>query len=141
VKICDLGLSKRIEGTGGGSTTVKGTPGFLAPELVGFINTEPRKADPYAADVWCLGEMTFQMLCARPAFPSLGLLGSYHVGTATFPADNLRGVGASELAVAFITGAMVAEPRQRLTVHQAMEHNWLEITGSDDGVSDEIYAA
>src|SRR5262245_57726370 len=35
VKICDLGLSKRMEDIAG-STTVRGTPGFMPPESLGF---------------------------------------------------------------------------------------------------------
>ncbi|RYP42274.1 hypothetical protein DL767_000438 [Monosporascus sp. MG133] len=114
VKICDFGLSKRIEDAEGGSAAVKGTPGFLAPELLGFGGGDPRKSDPYAADIWCLGEMTFRLLTRKAAFPSLALLGNYVTGTVTSPTEALREVEASETVISFVKLARAAGPRDRV---------------------------
>lgn len=49
VKVCDLGLTKRIEDIAG-STTVRGTFDFMPLEMVGF-DGNPRSANPFFADM------------------------------------------------------------------------------------------
>ena len=56
VKIADFDISKRIENELGMSTTLKGTLGYIAPELHGFTE----KGSPYAVDIWAVGEIAFQ---------------------------------------------------------------------------------
>ncbi|KAI0482660.1 kinase-like domain-containing protein [Xylariaceae sp. FL0804] len=117
VKICDLGLSKRIEDVVGSTTTVKGTPGFLAPELYGFGGGNPRMADPYPVDIWCLGEMTFRMS-----------------GGTAFPSETLQSVGASDSLMTFILRTMAIEPSSRLTARQASDNPWLNMMKQDVNV-------
>ncbi|KAI3327642.1 kinase-like domain-containing protein [Xylariaceae sp. AK1471] len=118
VKICDMGLSKRIEGVGAGTTAVKGTPG---------------------TDIWCLGEMTFRMLCGEAAFLSNNDLHRYHQGTALFPKERLHEMGASGPAMSFITSAMLVEPRSRLETHQAFNHEWFEMSANNDPTPGHTY--
>ncbi|KAI1752059.1 kinase-like domain-containing protein [Xylaria castorea] len=132
VKICDMGLSKRIEGIGAGTTAVKGTPGFFAPEQLGLGDADPRMADPFKTDIWCLGEMSFRMLCGEAAFSSNDDLRRYHQGTAMFPKERLHDIGATGPAISFITSAMLAEPQSRLETNQAFDHKWFEINVTDD---------
>ncbi|KAF2968327.1 hypothetical protein GQX73_g5242 [Xylaria multiplex] len=109
VKICDMGLSKRIEGVGAVTTAVKGTPGFFAPEQLGLGGTDPKMVDPFKTDIWCLGEMTFRILCDEAAFPSHNDLREYYQGTTMFPRERLSKIG----------------PQSRLEAHQAFNHDWL----------------
>jgi serine/threonine protein kinase len=81
VKITDFGISKRIEDSLGAPSTVKGTPQFIAPELLGsFANSTGYVAvsvNPYAADMWALGEIAFQTLTKKPTFESFFQLLQY----------------------------------------------------------------
>ncbi|KAI1861843.1 hypothetical protein JX265_009346 [Neoarthrinium moseri] len=137
VKICDMGLSKRIEGVIGSSTTVKGTPGFLAPELLGFGDSDPKKADPYAVDIWCLGEMTYRMLCGKGTFASYGQVREYQLATRPFPVEPLYQIEASQASISFTTSAMKAEPRSRFDAHQAFNHDWLKMKFDEPQPSDQ----
>jgi len=40
------------------STALKGTLGYMTPELYGFTE----KGSPHAVDIWAVGEIAFQML-------------------------------------------------------------------------------
>ncbi|KAJ5371668.1 hypothetical protein N7517_003674 [Penicillium concentricum] len=55
VKIADFGISKRIEDDIGKSTTMKGTKGYIAPEVYKLIES----GTPYAVDIWAAGEVMF----------------------------------------------------------------------------------
>ncbi|KAJ2997854.1 hypothetical protein NUW58_g517 [Xylaria curta] len=113
VKICDMGLSKRIEEAGAATTAVKGTPGFFAPEQLGLGGTDPKMADPFKTDIWCLGEMTFQMLRGEAVFPSHDDLRRYYQGTIMFPKERLYKI------------------KSRPDAQQAFNHEWLMTVNND----------
>jgi serine/threonine protein kinase len=140
VKICDMGLSKRIEEVGGVTTTVKGTLGFFAPEQLGLGGADPRMTDPFRTDIWCLGEIAFRMLCGGAAFPSHENLRRYHQGTAGFPQERLYEIGASRHAMSFITSAMIVQPESRLETYQAFNHEWFEMNADNDPTASQTYA-
>ncbi|KAI1389424.1 kinase-like domain-containing protein [Hypoxylon trugodes] len=125
VKICDLGLSKRIEGEVE-STTAKGTPGFMPPELVPGFAADVRNTDPFKADIWCLGETTFYMFTCQTTFGNSQLkMFEYLRGSLQFPSQPLETVGASENAMDFLCLLMKARPSTRPTAAQANKHPWL----------------
>ncbi|KAI1736140.1 kinase-like domain-containing protein [Xylaria scruposa] len=134
VKIGDMGLSKRIEEVGAVTTSLKGTPGFFAPEQLGLGGINPKMADPFKSDIWCLGEMTFRMLCGEAVFLSDNDLRRYHQGTVAFPSQRLYEIEVSERAISFVASAMLAEPQSRLDAHQAFNHEWLGIVHNDSTV-------
>ncbi|KAH7163515.1 kinase-like domain-containing protein [Dactylonectria estremocensis] len=123
VKVCDLGLSRRTA-TVAGSTTVHGTPGFLPVEMTGFKG-DPKKANPYLADMWCFGETIFQMLTGAPAFTNLGDLFNYSNKTTPFPSDPLKVANVSEGAMDFVRSLMKADPNERFTAAKAQDHPWM----------------
>lgn len=118
-----MGLSKRIEDTGA-STSVRGTPGFMPPELHRFYGN-PGAADPFMVDMWCLGETAFQALTGRPVFKMLTDLGGYQSGTLSFPEDVLRRAQTGEAAIDFIHSLMRPRPWERLGALRAAEHPWV----------------
>ncbi|KAH7128893.1 kinase-like domain-containing protein [Dactylonectria macrodidyma] len=128
VVICDHGLSKRVEDNPAMTTLLRGTPMFMSPERHGFYDDiVPEKADPYATDMWCLGETTFQMLCDEPTFGSGDKLRQYARGLVDFPTDPLRKVKVDEQAIEFVTLVMLSHPAGRLTCFQAREHAWMKL--------------
>ena len=99
----------------------------MAPELKGVVVPEREQNTPngYAADIWALGEITYQMMTSRPSFTNLIILCSYVQNMQTFPLALLEKIGISASGQEFITSTMSASPENRLTASQALNHSWL----------------
>ncbi|KAF4985649.1 hypothetical protein FDECE_16413 [Fusarium decemcellulare] len=123
VKICDFGLSKRAEGFTA-TTTVRGTPEFMPPEVLGFSIGSGR-TDAFMVDMWCLGETIFQALTGRPVFETPADVGRYLEGGLLFPFQVLLRANASHGAVYFIMSLMRPWPRQRITSEAAIRDPWM----------------
>jgi serine/threonine protein kinase len=106
-------------------STVKGTLQFMAPELI-FTTTsnEPASINGYAADMWSLGEVAYQMLTKRPAFPLLDLL-QYVQGSRPFPSSILVQFNVSNHGQHFMSSTMLPAPDNRLNTEQAWNHDWI----------------
>ncbi|CAI4226363.1 unnamed protein product [Auanema sp. JU1783] len=94
IKICDFGLARSMR-TGGPPRTIVGTPGFMAPELLG--------GDSYdeAADVFSLGAAMYTMLTAEDP-PVKGKP----------PLNNICHLAAD------LINSMMAEESERITVRE-----------------------
>jgi hypothetical protein len=125
VVLGDLGLSRR-SGPSSGSTTIRGTPNFMAPETIGkpFLGRS-QDADACRADMWCLGETITCALTGHGTFSDNEHLLQYQTRRVDFPYDALEKSGASIGAIKFIYSLMEVEPVQRLTVAQALRHSWI----------------
>ncbi|KAM7195481.1 Protein kinase-like domain containing protein [Rhypophila sp. PSN 637] len=125
VKLCDFGLSKRQEGMDEAST-VRGTPSFMPPETLGFPFTgDPKKANPYSADLWCFGETLYRCHVGGATFEDKEQLYEYQRGNRLFPVEKLQQVRASGLATNFIHFLMLPNPAERLDTERARRHPWL----------------
>lgn len=111
-------------------STVKGTPQFMAPELLGLATLSPslssESTNQCAADMWSLGEIVFQMLTKKPAFPQRSQLILYIQGSHPFPNFLLTQCGVSSCGQDFILSAMQLSPDSRLKALQACNHEWME---------------
>jgi len=104
----------------------------MAPELHGFA-TKPNAAtgqakvaiDPFASDMWSLGEISYRMLTKRPAFPSLSNLFLYAQGSQDFPISVLSEYKVSTNGQQFILSTMQVSSSYRITASQAWKHEWL----------------
>ncbi|KAM5343262.1 hypothetical protein ACJ41O_014228 [Fusarium nematophilum] len=134
IKVCDFGLSKRTEDIASMATTVKGTPDFMPPELLGFHTGDPKGANVFMIDMWCLGETVFQALTGQPVFAMPAAVGRYHQGTLGFPLHVLHRANVSSTAAAFIQSLMRPHPWQRMTSEQAIRHPWMEDMALDAAV-------
>lgn len=133
VKLGDLGLTKRTE-TITGPSTVRATPGFVSPELLGFTGEEPKRADPFPSDIWGLAETVFQALTSQGTFDSYRQLMDYTAHRVSFPREALDEAEVSEAGVEFIRSLMSPLPLERLTADQALNHPWMVL--KDDAESD-----
>jgi serine/threonine protein kinase len=125
VVLADLGLSRR-PGDGSGTTTVRGTPGFMAPETIGHpFHGHPKNADPFGADMWCLGETISYALTGRGTFRDNEDLLQYQANPVTFPDERLREKGLSDDAIQFIRSLLNVQPAQRPTATQALKGSWI----------------
>lgn len=133
VKICDFGISKRVEGSTALRTMEVGTMGYMAPEVLGMFTLEDLQenqtevaAYTSAVDLWALGEITHKLLTQKATFLSPNQRGNYVTMGTQFPTNELESVGASTHCILFIQQTMAASPRKRLTADEAAGHEWLE---------------
>lgn len=105
------------------STTLRGTTGFIAPELYGFVNP----GSPYSTDIWSFGEIIFQMLTKKPVFKPICQLSSYIRHPETFPSTALSDAGVSASGIDFIQSLMKPKPDDRLTTEAALGHMWTQL--------------
>ncbi|KAI1179947.1 kinase-like domain-containing protein [Nemania sp. FL0916] len=133
VKICDMGLSKRINAEKV-STTIKGTPGFVAPERIPGIGSSPSAADPFPSDMWCLGETAFFLLTGGTTFENYSKLQAYVNGTLKFPRHRLEAIDVSSSAAAFIELLMAVQPSERLSANRADYHQWITSISNSVGI-------
>jgi len=99
----------------------------MAPELLGLPTSDSlASTNPYAADIWSLGEIAFQMLTKQPAFPQLFQLVLYVQGSQPFPNALLAHYGVSSCGQHFLSSAMLQSPGNRLKAIQAWNHEWIE---------------
>ncbi|KAK3901166.1 kinase-like domain-containing protein [Staphylotrichum tortipilum] len=126
VKLSDFGISKRIEGFTEILSTVKGTPQYMAPELVTHEPGSAIQVDYRAADIWSLGEMVHRMLTATATFSSFHALFQYALQPDSFQFHELSKHGASSNVKSFIRSLMNPTPKRRLTSDKALEHTWIK---------------
>jgi serine/threonine protein kinase len=128
VKIGDFGISKRIKDTIGPSV-IGGTTAFMAPELHGFIhpsqNIDPYAELAFAADIWALGEITYQLIARSPTFTNVGMLSRYVQNDLAFPLKELENRGVTCMAQYFVLSIMNPSPMGRPMVRQVCCHPWI----------------
>lgn len=124
VKVCDLGLSKRVEQSRG-TTSTHYSRGFCPPEKLRLFDDNDDAIDGYKADIWCFGEFVFQALTGQATFKSTTDVDKWCRSGTGFPDQRLRDTGASEDVVNFLHSLMVSEPSKRLTAAEACEHRWM----------------
>jgi len=119
--LCDFGISKMIESPEEMLTTVCGSPGYTAPEIL--------KHEPYSkpVDMWSIGVITYTLLCGYSPFHYADDLNQLYNaichGRYTF--DNIYWAYISRYAKDFIKSLLQVQPEKRLTADEALQHTWL----------------
>jgi WD40 repeat protein len=126
IVLADFGISKRADEGTAPTTVIKGTDGYKAPELLGFPNLPRPKeiAGFQAADMWALGEISFQMLTGEATFASQWDLIEYYREERKFPSDRLPSSAKGD-CVEFISSLMRKHPNNRITTVQGLQHPWM----------------
>jgi serine/threonine protein kinase len=110
---------------------VGGTIAFMAPELHGFTHSEQENISQprysCAADIWALGEISFQLLTRSSTFANIGMLAKYTQNDLAFPFERLERVKATFMAQYFILFAMNPSPMSRPTSDQVLQHPWISL--------------
>lgn len=140
IKISDFGLSKKMEQSKALSSTVCGTLGFMAPELLGF-NTTPGRQLPQlgkwkAADIWAFGETVYRLLTGVASLgDNIQDLCKYIQDQKTFPQGPLERHNVSDGAITFIRRCLDPRPNDRPSATSAQKQfAWL-MTESKNGYS------
>ena len=130
VKISDFGISKREEEGMNSLSTAKGTIGYLAPELLGFM--AKRSIDHKAADIWALGETTVVILTHQPTFEHPSAFFQYCSGISEFPTQTLKSHDISDIGCNFIKSLMTIQPEDRKNAEEGLKDPWFNAQQSQE---------
>ncbi|KAF2269337.1 kinase-like protein [Lojkania enalia] len=125
VKIADFGISKRAENVTLTASTTKGTPGYMAPELQGFLSSKNSSKPSCSVDMWSLGEITFRMLTKKTVFDSPYDLFLYATTQQPLPTAPLVRAKVSEDSIHFIEHCMMVDPDLRFSAQQGLQCSWI----------------
>jgi len=128
VKLADFGLAKIMKADG--LKTFCGTPAYFAPEVLRRRHTvagEGSYGKP--ADIWSLGVILYILLTGKPPFDpdveesskpfEVDFESDGHIWSSTPHAQDL------------VQKMLCLNPQQRLTVHQACDHFWVNVYDGD----------
>ncbi|XP_014738358.1 PREDICTED: calcium/calmodulin-dependent protein kinase type IV-like [Sturnus vulgaris] len=120
LKIGDFGLSKIVDEQDT-MKTVCGTPGYCAPEILHGCPYGPE------VDMWSVGVITYILLCGfEPFFDPRGDQFMYgRILSCDYEFVSPWWDEVSPNAKDLVRKLMVLDPRQRLTVQQALQHPWV----------------
>ncbi|CAM9777421.1 unnamed protein product [Chrysoparadoxa australica] len=119
VKISDFGLAKRANKEG--LKTFCGTPQYFAPEVLKRRNTVMGMGRyGKEADMWSLGVILYILLSGTHPFHESSLYEQIRQALFSFAGPEWSAV--SEAAKDLVTKLLMANPRDRLTASQALQH-------------------
>lgn len=117
IKISDFGLSKKIEQSRALSSTMCGTLGFMAPELLGFSTPGGQFSQLEkwkAADIWAFGETLYRLLTGVSPFgDNIQDIGQYVRYEKEFPDQYLRKSNISPSGIDFLRHCIAPCPIDR----------------------------
>ncbi|ORX34954.1 kinase-like domain-containing protein [Kockovaella imperatae] len=126
IKIADFGLAKMVH-AGTMLTSMVGTPQYLAPEVVMQDKQSPGYEN--VVDSWSVGIIVYSMLTkALPFDEDAALPVDKRIKsrfTQAFDEGLLRQLNVSEAAIDFISRLLAKLPADRMTMAEALEHEWL----------------
>ncbi|KAM0721826.1 hypothetical protein Q7P37_002751 [Cladosporium fusiforme] len=142
VKLADFGLAKII-GEESFTTTLCGTPSYVAPEILEQSN---RRRYTRAVDIWSLGVVLYICLCGFPPFSDelyspenpYTLSQQIKMGRFDYPSPYWDSVG--DPALDLIDRMLTIDVEKRITVEECLEHPWItqrniSITDSTEGLT------
>lgn len=118
LKIGDFGLAARVA-EGEKRKTICGTPNYIAPEVL-----DSKTGHSFEADIWSVGILLYALLVGKPPFKAESSKETYakiKEGVYTFPKD----IPLSREAKDLITKLLTQDPRQRPTLDQILEHEFI----------------
>ena len=123
VKLCDFGFARAMGAGTAVLTSIKGTPLYMAPELV-----QERPYD-HRADLWSLGAVLFELYTGRPPFytSSIYALVRKIVGE---PVPDLPARASPELR-SFLAGLLTKDPAKRLGWPELLDHPFVRETEAE----------
>ncbi|KAK5101431.1 Calmodulin-dependent protein kinase cmk2 [Lithohypha guttulata] len=132
--LADFGIAKMLDSPGEVLTTMAGSFGYAAPEVM------LKQGHGKAVDMWSLGVITYTLLCGYSPFRSENLsdlVEECKSGRIIFHERYWKDV--SKDAKEFIMSLLQPDPKKRVTSVDALKHRWLEgETASDHDLLPEI---
>ncbi|KAL3428933.1 hypothetical protein BDV09DRAFT_201110 [Aspergillus tetrazonus] len=135
VKIGDFGIAKQVEGDNTAWRTVTGTDRYKAPEVDGslpLINGQEYDRYSKKVDMWSLGCVVFEMAATKQVFSSeTWRIDYYGLCREQWYPDQPANL--SDEGWAFIRKLLAAQPADRLSAVEALEHEWIKTRESLPG--------
>jgi len=132
--LADFGIAKMLDSPGEVLTTMAGSFGYAAPEVM------LKQGHGKAVDMWSLGVITYTLLCGYSPFRSENLndlVDECRNGRIVFHERYWKDV--SKDAKEFILSLLQPDPKKRVTSNEALQHSWLEgETASDHDLIPEM---
>ena len=123
IKLADFGCSKRLgqDGTLEGARTMKGTPYFMAPEVL-MQDRYGRKAD-----VWSVGGVVLQMITGDPPWKQLRLKGPWELFQRVRSTEDPPPMPSDmpEPILTFALRCFERDPSRRPSAKELLEDRWL----------------
>ncbi|KAH7131988.1 kinase-like domain-containing protein [Dendryphion nanum] len=145
VKLADFGLAKII-GEESFTTTLCGTPSYVAPEILESSN---HRRYTRAVDVWSLGVVLYICLCGFPPFSDelyspenpYTLSQQIKLGRFDYPSPYWDSVG--DPALDLIDRMLTVDVEKRISIDDCLQHPWttqheIKPTDSTDGLTGAI---
>ena len=122
LKVADFGLARLFtnEQAIDMMTTMCGTPGYVAPEILSNTSYDS------SVDIWSAGVILYILLCGYPPFyddNNSALFRQIKAGAYDFPAEEWDMV--SSEAKDLVEKLLVVDPAKRLDVEGVLQHPWM----------------
>jgi len=120
IVIADFGIAKHLHAPDEQLTSLAGSPGYVAPEVLG------KQGHGKAVDVWCTGIITYVLLCGYSPFraeDTQTLIRETMEAKIEFHTKYWKNV--SDEAKAFIKRLLNLDPTERPTAEVALDDPWL----------------
>lgn len=121
VKLCDFGFARSMSSSSILLTSIKGTPLYMAPELV--------QEQPYnhSVDLWSFGIIIYELFAGQPPFftNQLGTLIKLIIKQSIKYPPNM-----SKEFKSFLRGLLIKEPEKRMKWSDILEHPFLKKSNS-----------
>mmetsp|Transcript_44746 Transcript_44746/g.133690 ORF Transcript_44746/g.133690 Transcript_44746/m.133690 type:complete len:388 (-) Transcript_44746:102-1265(-) len=119
----DFGLTQHVPRDAEGVTSLGGTSGYMAPELVGRVNGGPLPVVTFASDLFALGVVMYQLLSGMAPFHPPSNV------RAPLEFDEVCWAPLLPTAQELVTILLAREPGLRGTAEQHGDHPWLAAAG------------
>ncbi|KAJ2759431.1 Calmodulin-dependent protein kinase cmk2, partial [Coemansia nantahalensis] len=128
--LADFGIARIMKDNDEVLSTMCGSMGYVAPEVL------LRKGHGKAVDIWSMGIVTFSTLCGYSPFWKFeeprALIVAMQSDNIEF--DDRYWWNVSSQAKDFIRGCLRSDPKDRMTIEEALVHPWM--TGEHDDTHD-----
>ena len=127
VKVCDFGFARSMSKSSLVMTSIKGTPLYMAPELV--------QEQPYdhSVDLWSIGVILYELFVGKPPFYTnsmYALLNRIAKEDVKYP-DTM-----SNTFKSFLQGLLIKKPRERLNWPNVLDHPFVRGFAASEGPQD-----
>lgn len=116
-KLCDFGLARNMTMGTHVLTSIKGTPLYMAPELMA------EKPYDYQADLWSLGCIIYESLAGQPPFSTNSI---YHLLRLMNQEDIKWPSFLSDVCISFLQGLLEKDPTLRMTWPDILAHPFVK---------------